>query len=193
MLKTNTIFTCSNNSEKKKWYDQNCYSKKQKLQECIRNFNLSKTQENRTKVFDARKDYKYYCRKCKQNFNRNRCNQINEMRRKKPKEFRKKFKQKKIGQKTNLTENDFYEYFKNLSAEITDNSPEEVGDFLYNFDLHDRNSTFPELDEQISKEEILKAIKFLKINKSSGNDDILNDYFHKAAEILIEQLHIFVQ
>ena len=49
VLKTNTSFTCSNNSEKKKWYDQKCYSKKQKLklQECIRNFNLSKTQENR--------------------------------------------------------------------------------------------------------------------------------------------------
>ena len=63
---------------------------------------------------------------------------------------------------------------------------------MHNFDLHDRNSSFPELDEQISKEEILKAIKFLKINKSSGNDDILNEYFHKAAEILIEPLHILV-
>ena len=113
-----------------------------------------------------------------------------EMRRKKPKEFWKIFKQKKFGQKSNLTENDFYEYFKNLSAEITDNSPEKVGDFLHNFDLHDRNSIFPELDEQISKEEILKAIKFFKINKSSGNDDILHEYFHKAAEILIEPLHI---
>lgn len=60
---------------------------KQKLLECIRNFDFSKTQENRKKVFDARKDYKYYCRKYKQNFNRYRCIQMNEMRREKTKNF----------------------------------------------------------------------------------------------------------
>ena len=44
--------------------------------------------------------------------------------------------------------------------------------------------------EQISYEKILNAIRSLKNNKSCGVDDILNEYFQKAADILIEPLYI---
>ena len=63
-------------------------------------------------------------------------------------------------------------------------------EFLQNFDRNERNSTFPEMDLPISHEEILNAIHGLKSNKSCGIDDILNEYFLKAADILIEPLHI---
>ena len=71
-----------------------------------------------------------------------------------------------------------------------DNNPDEVRDFLQNFDTNDRNCTFSALDEQISHEEILNAIRSLKKNKSCDVDDILNEYFQKAADILIEPLYI---
>ena len=69
--------------------------KKQTVQEAIRDFNLFKSEDNRKKVYEAKRDYKYYCRKCKQDFNRERCKQMNDMRKKKPKEFWKIFKNKK--------------------------------------------------------------------------------------------------
>ena len=61
---------------------------------------------------------------------------------------------------------------------------------MQNFDTNDRNCTFSELDEQISHEEILNAIRSLRKNKPCSVDDILNEYFQKAADILIEPLYI---
>ena len=45
------------------------------------------------------------------------------------------------------------------------------------------------MDLQISHDEIKKAIQGLKSNKSCGIDDILNEYFVNAADVLIEPLH----
>ena len=43
--------------------------------------------------------------------------------------------------------------------------------------------TFPYLDEAITKDEIQTAIKRLNANKSSGFDNIINEYFKNAAEV----------
>lgn len=185
-----SIFTCSNFTEKHKWYDQDCKVKKEKMQEAIRNFNLLKTDQNRKEVFERKKDYKYYCRKCKQKFNRGRCKQMDDMRKKKPREFWKLFRGKNSNTQNNLSENDFFEYFKKLSSEISENTPDDVSDFMQNFDSSQRETTFSELDEPISQAEIRSAIQGLKTNKSCGIDDIINEYFKNAAEILIEPLHM---
>ena len=189
-VKNDIIFECADLKERQLWYDENCVSKKQFLQEAIRDFNLMKSEQNRKKVFDARKDYKYYCRKCKLKFKRDRCKNMNDLRKKKPREFWKLFKRKNTNLKTNLSENEFYDYFKQLSSEIAENNPEEVLNYMQGFEQNERESTFCELDEQISRKEILDAIKRLHTNKSGGIDNLINEYFKYAAEILIEPLFI---
>ena len=62
--------------------------------------------------------------------------------------------------------------------------------FLQNFEQNERESTFEELDDQISRKEIQNAIKNLTTNKSDGIDNVINEYFKNAAEILIEPLYI---
>ena len=59
-LKNETVFTSLDYKGRQKWYDETCKLKKQVLQEAVRDFNLQKSDENRQKVFDCRKDYKYY-------------------------------------------------------------------------------------------------------------------------------------
>ena len=90
-----------------------------------------------------------------------------------------------------MSENDFFEYFQQLSSEISDNNPEEVIHFMQSFDntRTERDVTFLELDEPISRLEIKTAISNLSTNKSSGIDNIVNEYFKHAAEILLEPLH----
>ena len=110
--------------------------------------------------------------------------------RKKQKNFGKILKVKKIRENSNLSENEFFDYFKDLSSEKANHTPDDVQKFLQNFETNDRDSTFPEMDMQISHDEILKAIRNLKSNKSYGIDEILNEYFLKAADILIEPLYI---
>ena len=113
--------------------------------------------------------------------------------RKKQKNFGNCLKKKKerLNTHTNLSENDFFEYFQQLSSEISDNNPEEVIRFMQSFDntRTERDATFLELDEPISRLEIKNAISNLNTNKSSGIDNIVNEYFKHAAEILLELLH----
>ena len=79
------IFCSSNFSEKQKWFDIACHLKKLKVREAVREYNNSKTAQNRNKVFACKKDYKYQCRKSKQKYNRERYRNMNEVRRKKSK------------------------------------------------------------------------------------------------------------
>ena len=49
---------------------------------------------------------------------------------------------------------------------------------------------YEELDVPVSDEEILAAVKRLKRNKSTGIDNILNEYFIECADILLEPLKV---
>ena len=59
---------------------------------------------------------------------------------------------------------------------------------MQNNENREGDPTFPYLDEAITKDEIQTAIKRLNTNKSSGFDNIINEYFKNAAEVLIEPL-----
>ena len=113
---------------------------------------------------------------------------MNTLRKKKPKEFWKIFKRKKSSPNHEITDNDFFEYFKQLSSENEDLIGEQITDFVRDFDA--RDATFEVLDERISQAEILNAINGLSKNKSSGADDILNEYFINASNILLEPLEV---
>ena len=151
---------------------------------------MARTDENRANIFACKKDYKYYCRKCKQKYNRDRSKQMNEMRKKRPKEFWKMFKKRKYTPQNNIPENDFFEYFKKLSSEIEENTPTVVKNFMENFDSGQRETTFTHLDEPFSQTEIKEAILSLSANKACGVDNIMNEYFKNAVHILTEPIKI---
>ena len=105
--------------------------KKKKKQEAIRNSNLQKNEQNRRKVFACRKDYKYYCRKCKSKFKRDRCKQMNDLRKRKPKEFWKLVKRKNFKFANKFIRKWFL--WKSQTATFWNcrNNPEEVLNFIY--------------------------------------------------------------
>ena len=113
---------------------------------------------------------------------------MNEMRKRKPEEFRKTFRKRKNNVKHDIANEDFYNYFKELASEKVDIQNEPVQEFMQNFYSSARETTFEELDEPITQDEIKKAINGLTPNKSCGTDDILNEYFIHAANILIDPL-----
>lgn len=115
---------------------------------------------------------------------------MNELRKKKPKEFWKIFKCKKPSLNHDISDKDFFEYFKRLSSENEDTVDERIADFVRDFDFEARETTFEVLDERISQAEIQKAINGLATNKSSGEDNLLNEYFISAGSILLEPLEI---
>ena len=87
--------------------------------------------------------------------------------------------------KTNTTGNDavekvaletFYDHFKKLNMTYADNNQE-----FYFDDKHFENEQNLELNKSFSQEDIKRAIKSLKNNKSCGNDLKLHE-FMKCAE-----------
>ena len=80
--------------DKAVWYNDACKKKKTLVRAKITLYNQNKTSENRVALLKAKKDYKYFCRKCRLQFQRERCAKMNELRRNSPREFWKFFKNK---------------------------------------------------------------------------------------------------
>ncbi|MCG8049041.1 MAG: reverse transcriptase family protein, partial [Candidatus Thiodiazotropha endolucinida] len=180
--------------ERAAWYDNDCKAKKSVLKDKIHIYNRLKSAENRADVFKARKDYKFFCRKQKNKFQRDRCKQMDKIRRENPKEFWNFFQQKSTRKETDITLNQFFNHFQELASNGISNEDDEAEDFLNNFDTnrHENESlpSFDELDKQITHDEIKHAIRNIKRNKSPGRDELLNEYFIECCDLLIEPLEI---
>ena len=178
------------------WYDNDCRIKKSTVKKCLETYNRNRTTVNREAVLNARKDYKYTCRKRKLKFQRERCLKMDEIRRNNPKDFWKFFKKKKstTSSTCDISLDQFFEHFRNLASSDDQNGDEEVEDYLRAFDNNEGQNgggpTFESLDEQISHEEIKRCIKQLSRNKSPGKDNLLNEYFMESIDLLIEPLGI---
>ena len=84
-----------------------------------------------------------------------------------------------------------YRYFRSLSSAETPFESAEVDDFLCNFDNSNRNeSTFCEVDEPITCEEIQTASRRLNSNKACSSDTILNEYLKEGIDTLLHPLEI---
>ena len=106
-------FANGNTKEKQKWYNYECSQKHARYQEALYNYNLNRNRENRMLMLDAKKDYKYFCRKCKLKYKYDQGKNMNEMRKKQPREFWRLFKNKsntETGHEISL--DDFYHYFR---------------------------------------------------------------------------------
>ena len=104
------------------------------------------------------------------------------MKKNNPKKFYSHFAKKK-SVKANVPIQDFLRHFKSVSGTGASDST-DTGD------APDENDViFEELDNEITRDEILKAIKGLKRNKSHGSDGILNEYFIECADTLLPLLH----
>lgn len=186
----NPSFVNIHTKEKQKWYNSECTRKHNIYKNALYNFNLLRNNETRKLMLDAKKDYKYYCRSCKLKYKYEQGKKMNEMRRKRPRDFWKLFKnntKSDTGEVISL--NEFYQYFHSLSSEDMPFENNEVNDFLQNFDASDgETSTYFELDEQITQAEIRNASKRLNLNKACSLDTILNEYLKESIDIILDPL-----
>ena len=82
----------------------------------------------------------------------------------------------------------FFQYFKSLATEDTPFDNAEVSDFLQNFETNRTDSTFKELDDPITQDEIKRASRQLKSNKACSLNTVLNEYLKEGIEFLIVPL-----
>lgn len=177
--------SCMKNAD---WFDNDCVDARLLYQEALRSYNIDKSDVNRITLCSRKKYYKDLIRRRKHCCYRQKMKEIENLKRNKPKDFWKFFKTKNKVNNHNITLDQFKDFFENLSNNTFDSNNNEAEDFCSNHDFNEDNSTFPELDQPISVNEVHMAIKHLKHNKAAGSDCILNEYFIDCVDILSSHL-----
>ena len=174
--------------DKAVWYNDTCKEKKILVRTKITLNKQNKTSENRVALLKAKKDYKYFCEKCRLQFQKERCAKMNELWRNSPREFWKFFENKNFVRHDNVTLEQFYRHFKNLASSELTTEDQDIEAVLQNFDSERNHNvstpTFEELDAPVTIEEIERCVKTLSRNKNPGLDELLNEYFIEAIGIL---------
>ena len=186
-----SYFYHENKTVKQKWYNDECKQRRRIYNEALYTYNLNRNDDTRKLMLHAKKDYKYHCRSCKQKYSYEQGRKMNDLRKSRPREFWKQFKHKKIpSSEPDVSTEDFYQYFRSLATDDTNFENAEVSDFLHDFKNTRTDSTFKELDDPITQDEIKRAARQLKSNKACSLDTILNEYFKESINILIGPLEI---
>ena len=140
----------------KPWFNSTCKTLYNKYKECLFNFNKNMSAECRKLLVEAKQKYKKVENRLKRQYKRQEGDMLEYLRKNNPKYFYNIFCRKKIQvNKTDLNIDDFVRHFRNLMESADTMSPNDGHDF----DDHIYESTFDELDEEISREEITRQLK----------------------------------
>jgi hypothetical protein len=128
-------------------------------------------------------------KKCSYKLQQNR--ELESMRRKKPRDFWKFVRKKKSGNmhETQVSGEQFFEYFSKLESEIKTVSNRNIDNFVQcnNFAAVD-DCIFDDFDSVITVEEVITAVSKLSKCKSPGIDGLVNEYFIEGVDVLAPYL-----
>ena len=101
-----------------------------------------------------------------------------------PKEYWEVINSSKNADDTSASIIDFYHFFKNINSQ-DDVGPSQDG-YSFEFDISDKDEIKnDEINQTVTENEILAAIKSLKNNKSSGLDNIVNEHLKSTIQVMI--------
>ena len=167
------------NDKKNGWYDKECFEQGKVFKGYENRYWFTGAEEDRVAMCEQRNIYRRLCKGKKTNFYRSEAQNLANLSKSEPKEFWKKIKGKNRGD--GLGKCNFYEHFKNLAcieSRVGEEGRREVEE-------GESSNTAMEseilLDKCIDLVELDKAIKSLKGNKASGEDNVINEFFINAS------------
>ena len=125
-------------------------------------------------------------RKKKIVYERKKHRQIELLKHKRPQDFWRLFGRNRRKASNDIPIQNFFEHFRTIATEINEVRDAEAEAFCESNDTGD--CVYEVLDRVITTDEVTNAIKSLKNSKSPGLDNILNEYFLEAGDILIGHL-----
>ena len=160
-----------------KWYDKDCKVHKEKFREYqIRYFETGE-EIDRMQMCEYRSIYRKMCREKKSEYNQKEADRLVYLSKKEPRQFWREIKGNKRREVSRKC--DFLNHFQqlaNIESRVGEEGVREVeredsGEYVKVSDI---------LDNQIESQELNLAIKSLKKNKSSGEDNLVNEFFIHA-------------
>ena len=151
-------------------------------------FNSNRSEVNRLNLMNYKSMYKRIVKRKRRMYEQCKIKEIERLRHSKPRDFWRLFKNTKDKSSSNVSVNDFHDYFASLQNEIFTVVNEEAETFCDTHEFDNVNCRYDELDKPIVVDEVIKAVKSLKRDKAFDNDHFLNEYFIESVDILSSHL-----
>jgi len=179
------------NKYKNAWYNAACESKREDFYTCLNHFRKCTSAENRELLVKARTTYKNVLKSSRRNYFNEQTKQLENYRSKNAKLYWKMLKNASHVKTSTIPLSTFEEYFKaiNNPNDHFFNPDEDILHFNERFVNDEFQTMFNELDIEITVNDITKGISQLNNNRSSGPDNLLNEYFKYGRDRLLPYLH----
>lgn len=187
---TVTRKTTKNENVTPSWFGNNCKKARKKFHIAKLQYRLSRTEENKQKLRAEAKEYKSILQKYNLEFKNKNISKLRSLKTANPKTFWKILSGKK-NNKVLASLDDCFNHFSKINYDESvdghtinpeNNTQHEQGD---NGTPQDSENLNDELNDPITEKEIRKCVKNLKNNKSSGNDNILNEHIKTTLPTMI--------
>ncbi|MEW8548565.1 MAG: endonuclease/exonuclease/phosphatase family protein, partial [Candidatus Thiodiazotropha sp.] len=173
------------------WFDEDCVRSKKQKYSILRRFRNTNSDVDRDEYIRARNSFKQLCAEKKSMYQTSKLDDlissVNDQ-----KAFWSKLKAmtRRSSRKGNISNDDWLRHFESLFNEGADNEDDENNeDFYADFNLDDVQEQIFNAD--ITDEEIIKAVKSLKMGKSAGLDGVLPEMFFHSLHLILPLLTRF--
>lgn len=170
------------------WFDAECVQAKQVYQTAVKLYNGGKTDINRISMYNAKRAYKSLVKGKRNRARLSRMREIERLRHSKPKDFWKHFSKNKKLQNSNISTQEFFNFFSTLDNNLPNPVQDEADQFNASHDFSCNECSFQELDMPITVSEITKTIRALNKNKAFSGDQLINEYFIESCDIIASHL-----
>ena len=172
------------------WFNDTCRDKRFYFYQMLDKYRENKNDDSRKNMSKARSEYKTGMRKARYSFDKKKTECLENARFTNARLYWNLLKETAGIKPSNIPLTSFENYFKaiNNSTDPFYTPDEDVLFFNERYENKEFNIMFAELNIDFSHEEILKAIRQLKTNKSGGPDYIINEFFIHGKHIFTPTL-----
>ena len=164
----------------KPWFNSTCIRARNVYHKTRKMYNMYKSEYYKTSFKNYQKTLAVQHKK----YNGQKICRLRNLKKNNPKEYWKVINSGKNANNTSAPLTDFYNVFKNINFQ-DDVGPSQDG-YSFEFDINGNNEiNYDEINQTITENKILAAIKSLKNNKSSGLDNIVNEHLKSTIQVMI--------
>ena len=168
----------------KPWFNRKCALDRKKFHKARKRYSFLKNDENRKRLRLASRDYKFTLNKAYSDYQFKAANELRKMSKYDSKSLWKilnKLNDRKNSDDTDISLQALYDHFKLLNTNMNEDD-DQVPEFDYD-DIPNDVDDF--LNGPVTESEIKHVVSNLKNNKSSGIDEVLNEYIKSTLDDLM--------
>ena len=165
----------------KPWFNSECFRTRNLYHKCRKMYNRYKTNYYKNIFKFVSKKYKTTLSKTHKTYKANKIKDIRNLKINDPRKYWKLINSQSKNNSNNLASlDDLYNFFKTSNTQTSDSHDKDFNDSNL---LNNENNE--EINQIISENEILQAVKTLKNNKSPGVDDIVNEQIKTTVSYML--------